>query len=473
MFKIYTYTRYLFIFGLFFAFFVGCSKKDTGEEELSAVFNGNSAVFAWDDAGKLLRINTAENARWTITVSYPAGQPQDWCHANVTEGAGDRNVTVTVDKNTDDKKRTALITVALEATGAKVELPIEQTPKPPGVDLEFISGSSNFAWNTEGQYLQVTTTAADARWSLSLSYAGQPQGWCHIQENTGTGSKLVWVAVDQNPAATGSREALITATLETTGAKNEILVVQYGYDEEVPSPDVSALELPKVVDIAWFLNYPVGEFALEYAPTKKHSKWVAWRLHRGHLGSGRTDAWQFDPRIPPEYRPVREDFSGYDRGHLCPSADRNATIPMNEQTFMYSNMTPQNANLNQVIWMNLETRERGWASGLDTLYICAGGTVINDSDISHYTSPSNMAVPKYNFKVILRKKASTGAYDAIGFWFENRSYYPKTQVTAEEVKTVREIEARTGIDFFYNLPQGIQDVVENQRNPSAWGFTFN
>jgi endonuclease G len=185
--------------------------------------------------------------------------------------------------------------------------------------------------------------------------------------------------------------------------------------------------------------------------------------------SGRTDYWQFDPRIPEQYAPVRADFSGYDRGHLCPSADRTQSTAMNRQTFMYSNMSPQVSAFNQGIWGTLETKVRGWVNGSDTLYICAGGTIGKESDIMGYTAPSAMAVPKYYFKVILRKKAATGAYDAIGFWFENKSYNGEA-LSSKHVKTIDDIEASTGIDFFYQLPAAEQNRVEAAFNPSAFGL---
>ncbi|MCL2097309.1 MAG: DNA/RNA non-specific endonuclease [Bacteroidales bacterium] len=345
----------------------------------------------------------------------------------------------------------------------------------PEVTIEFNGSSSDFDWNKLSGLLRVNAPENES-WTLNITYLNEEEeynDWCRLSASSGTGNRSISVNLDYN-LSKEDRSASITVTLESTSLTASLPLRQYGQswgDDDTPDvpADFTALELPMVVDAAWVLYYSKGEFTLEYSPTKKHSKWVAWKLHRGHLGtSGRTDAWQFDSRIPAQYRPTRNDFSGYDRGHIVPSADRTLSREMNAETFMYSNMTPQNANLNQQTWATIETRERNWVSGYDTLYICAGGTILNESDISHYTSISQMAVPKYNFKVILRKKASTGAYDAIGFWFENR-YYGR-QANVSDVQTVRYIEEKTGIDFFYNLPQSVQDEVENQFRPQDWGF---
>jgi endonuclease G len=338
-----------------------------------------------------------------------------------------------------------------------------------------LNGSADFKWNTPGRFLTITTAEA---WTVTPTYPeGAPEGWCTASVGSGTGNKNVWIAT----AANTGEIRQVTITVSTATERAEIVIVQYSTAEPPPDADTPAevagrFELPKVENERWLLAYAPGEFTMEYDTVKKHSKWVAWQLYKSHMGSsGRTDAWQFDPRIPSEFSPVRgsgsenNDFSGYDRGHLCPSADRTQSKAMNAQTFMYSNMSPQIAAFNQGIWGVLEERIRTWASGQDTLYICAGGTVLKESDIMTYTTPSHMAVPKYYFKVILRKKAVTGAFDAIGFWFENRSY-SGTPLSSAQVKKIDDIEALTGIDFFHLLPEEIQTRVEAALTPSAWGL---
>jgi len=329
-------------------------------------------------------------------------------------------------------------------------------------DSVVFHGSSILNWDSEGKFLIITERGP---WSITFSYPeGVAPGWCTANSLSGTGSKNVWLATAANNMP-DSREVKII--VQTERRNIELTLTQYG-SAGLPSDLKDRLELPGIDNYEWFLDYTKGMFALEYDITKKHSKWVAWRLHKGDLGSGRTDAWQFDPRIPSQYSPVRSDFSGYDRGHLCPSADRNKNTTMNAETFMYSNMSPQVGAFNQGIWATLEMKIRGWVGGGDTLYVCTGGTILKESDIERYTSPSRMAVPKYYFKVVLRKKINSSNYDAIGFWFENRRYTEGLSVT--HAKTVDQIEALTGLDFFCNLPDDIETRVESGFNPSAWGL---
>jgi endonuclease G len=329
-----------------------------------------------------------------------------------------------------------------------------------------LDGSPNFKWNSQGRFLTINTTAD---WAVTFSYPeGAPSGWCTASPSSGAGKKNVWIATATNNTA-AVREATVVVTTATENISIDIF--QYSTTAALPVTLKNHMELPKVEDTEWLLNYEAGDFTMEYAADKKHSKWVAWQLYKSHMGSsGRTDAWQWDPRIPAEYSPIRDDFHGYDRGHLCPSADRTQSRAMNAQTFMYSNMSPQiGVGFNQGIWERLESKVRTLAGGLDTLYICAGGTILRESDIKEYTSPSSMAVPKYYFKVVLRKKAGTGAYDAIGFWFENRSYGNEA-LSSKHVKTIDEIETLTGIDFFYQLSEVEQNRVEAAFTPAAWGL---
>jgi len=330
-----------------------------------------------------------------------------------------------------------------------------------GIEIAFSNDLPTFNWNSDGKFLVISTTES---WTLSITDSlGVTPNWCSVStENlSGVGNKNVWITTTYNTSA-NNRHAIITVA--GNKEKATITITQYG--TAIPR----RMELPKIVDVEWFFEYTDGKFALEYAPSKKHSKWVAWPLYRDCMGSsGRTDYWQWDSRIPSQFSPIRSDFSGYDRGHLCPSADRTYSVTMNRQTFMYSNMSPQISAFNGGIWAELENRTRNWASGTDTLYICAGGTVLQESQIMTYTGAGNLAVPQYYFKVILRKKASTGEYDAIGFWFEHRSY-AGTRLSSAQVKTVKQIEELTGIDFFYNLPEPTQSQVESAFNPSAWGI---
>ena len=81
-------------------------------------------------------------------------------------------------------------------------------------------------------------------------------------------------------------------------------------------------------------------------------------------------------------------------------------------------------------------------------------------------------------KAVLKYKAgdANGGYSAIGFWLEHRDYgydetsnIPKTIFkTNGQVKSIDELEKLTGIDFFHNLPDDIEDRVEAEYSEGLW-----
>jgi DNA/RNA endonuclease G (NUC1) len=61
--------------------------------------------------------------------------------------------------------------------------------------------------------------------------------------------------------------------------------------------------------------------------------------------------------------------SGFDRGHLRPSADRTRSVDDNSQTFLMTDMHPQRLELNQVRWGKLfrDLAVLGASSSTETL----------------------------------------------------------------------------------------------------------
>lgn len=168
-----------------------------------------------------------------------------------------------------------------------------------------------------------------------------------------------------------------------------------------------------------------------------------------------------DPDLPSEYRLTADPFkgSGYDHGHICPSADRQRAIEANYQTFYITNMQPQNNTFNAGIWADMESQVRTWANNFDTLFVCKGGTIDKSEWIIKYLGSGNnkIPVPKYFFMAILGKKGSD--FKATGFWIAQDSY-KETKLKSYAV-TIQALQKSTGIDFFCNLPDDIENQVEN------------
>jgi len=149
-----------------------------------------------------------------------------------------------------------------------------------------------------------------------------------------------------------------------------------------------------------------------WSPEHRGPNWVAWRLKDSDLGSvRRTNAFAVDPDLERylagsgTHAVEPQDFQGscLDRGHMTPSADRTASTAENRQTFLMSNMVPQTAHLNRVIWESFEEHERNLVRGTDqTIFIIAGS--IYAEHPGHIGPNKDIAVPAMNFKILFQAK---------------------------------------------------------------------
>lgn len=103
-------------------------------------------------------------------------------------------------------------------------------------------------------------------------------------------------------------------------------------------------------------------YTLASDPLTKMAVWVAYRITPETIGPSQRRNWAPDPWLDPAETLEREDYTdaneriGVDRGHQAPLAAFSGT-PFWSQTNHLSNITPQQAELNQGPWENLEARE--------------------------------------------------------------------------------------------------------------------
>ena len=240
------------------------------------------------------------------------------------------------------------------------------------------------------------------------------------------------------------------------------------------------IELPEIKNMQWFIQHQF--YAMEYDTAQRHALWVAYKFYSDYNEKNvtRTDAWAFDPIIPQEFQSLKktngkwETYPGYDRGHLCASEDRVFNLDANKETFYFTNMSPQVGCFNQQTWKYLEEAVRKWAnaSDCDTLYVVTGGAINPGVEtLGTIEIRNNVTIPKYYFKVLVKRQGDT--FDGIAFWLENR-YYTPNKITHECSMTIRELEEKTGINFFpylrYVLPENpaLEDSVEVKRDIGKW-----
>lgn len=205
-------------------------------------------------------------------------------------------------------------------------------------------------------------------------------------------------------------------------------------------------------------------YVVSYNKTTLLPNWVAWHLTAERTeGSAKRSGVDFaeDTEVP-EPRATDWDYynSGYDRGHMCPAADNKWSKKAMEESFLFTNMCPQNGNLNRGDWNEMEMACRKWAKKYGDLYIVCGPILYKGK---HKTIGKNkVVVPEAFFKVVLRTGDNP---QAIGFIYKNTSgNRPKDSY----VNTVDEVERITGIDFFPSLPDDVEKKVEAECDLGLW-----
>lgn len=222
-----------------------------------------------------------------------------------------------------------------------------------------------------------------------------------------------------------------------------------------------------------FNGMKVTSFSLEYDKSKKHSRWVAFRFDNltKLQNVGREDAFDTDPSISAEYQRVQADFGkkGYDRGHICASADRLYSREVNEQTFYYTNMSPQRNSFNTGIWLTLEGQVQSWGrscTSSDTLYVVKGGTIDKEEHIKGYIdNDRSKPIPKYYYMALLFKKGES--FKAIAFWMEHTDTQ-KSLKLSDCALSIDELEEKTGIDFFPSLNDNLENALESTYSLKSW-----
>lgn len=225
---------------------------------------------------------------------------------------------------------------------------------------------------------------------------------------------------------------------------------------------IAGIELPKYDDAATVLRR--AGYTTEYDASNKIPRWVAWCLTSNHVtGPYKRDGIKFmEDEDVPTPRATHYDYiqSGYDRGHMCPSGDNKWDEQAQRQSFLMTNICPQNHNLNRGDWNEMEQQCRAWAEKYDELYIVCGPILMNQK---HKTIGKNkVTVPEAFFKVVLRMQPEPCA---IGFIYRNTDGdRPKDSY----VNSVDQVERITKLDFFHNLPDEIENEIEKTADISKW-----
>ena len=216
------------------------------------------------------------------------------------------------------------------------------------------------------------------------------------------------------------------------------------------------------------------QFALSYHRDRGIPNWVSWHISSNWIGSAdRQDDFRPDTRLPADwYRVKPNDYAGtgFDRGHLCPSADRTSNTADNSATFLMSNMIPQSPNQNRITWENLESYTRRLVNEGNEVYVIAGahgsGGTGSSGGITQAIANGKVTVPAWTWKIILVLKQ--GDNDLSRITSSTRVIavkMPNTQTVNAQPWTyyrvsVDALEVLTGYDFLSSVSTSLQAIIE-------------
>lgn len=335
-----------------------------------------------------------------------------------------------------------------------------------------------------GGYSQFIYVKASSSWRITITSVdgGEPVDWIIADPSSGSGDMDVTLKVEENNS---EKERSAVITVENSAGKASKTISQKAKGSEVKpdptpsggnlSPKTGWMELPAIPEgmDAFTHSMTVGSvstrnYSFLWDYSNLVAPWVAYPLCKWNIGNNikRTNAWGLDPLLPEGKQPVlyrgfsKGNNGWYARGHQIPSADRLTSYESNSMTFYGTNMTPQiQDGFNGDIWATLEGKVRSWANSSDTLYVVTGCVIdYKDGETVKYALDNNgkkVTVPTAYYKAVLRyMKSSTfgySGYSACAVWLDHK-VYSSSSISSSYSMSVDDLEKKTGIDFFVNLP---------------------
>ncbi|MBT6745011.1 MAG: DNA/RNA non-specific endonuclease [Flavobacteriales bacterium] len=240
---------------------------------------------------------------------------------------------------------------------------------------------------------------------------------------------------------------------------------------------IEEIRLTKVITDLKTLGLPSGaeveivehkSMILGYDEQHEQARWVSHIIipdvENGNVS--RTNDFRIDPLVTTGTA-VKADYwySGYDRGHLAPSADFRWSQVALSESYFYSNMVPQLPELNRERWAQLENLLREYViANKEQLYVVTGG-VLNESlpKMNNEGHKNKVSIPKLFYKVVLDNSGEEKR--GIAFLMPNSNCSNPILTYAVSIDSV---EALTGLDFFTSLSEDEQVKYESITDVDPW-----
>ena len=205
-------------------------------------------------------------------------------------------------------------------------------------------------------------------------------------------------------------------------------------------------------------------YVASYDVEHRIPKWVAWTITSEKLqGDFRRpgNAFHEDTDVP-RPRACNADYkdSGWSKGHMCPAGDSKWSREAMYDTFLYTNICPQDRNLNSGTWNQIEISCRRWAEKYGQVYVVCGPILYRQE---HEVIGSNkVTVPEAFFKVVLRLGDNP---KAIAFVCKNNDGNGKKD---KYVNSLSQVERITGLVFFPNMDANLKGLITDDADINDW-----
>ena len=223
---------------------------------------------------------------------------------------------------------------------------------------------------------------------------------------------------------------------------------------------IDSLYIPKIDSSEKLIRHYA--YCLVYDETHEQAKWISYTLSKKRLNGPfkRANNFKKDPLVL-SGSATHSDYkgSGYDRGHLAPAADMTWSDRAMNESFYYSNMSPQSPSFNRGIWKKLESRVRKWVLDFDSIYVTTG-------PILEPNLPSignGLSVPASYYKSLIGFKDGTST--AIAFLLPNEGSKSNLK---DFVISIDSLENYSDLDFNSELEKSLQDNLEDSICMSCW-----
>lgn len=255
--------------------------------------------------------------------------------------------------------------------------------------------------------------------------------------------------------------ALLAALLVVTGGCRNPLSAQVTDRAEIHSKHVlygTPTGTPKTNDLL------VREiYALSSNDSTKFADWVGYRIDSTTVrGTSPDRRWRSDPWLDEEETLEPSDYDGAfnelgtHRGHQAPLAAFRGTEHAEDTNYL-SNITPQMGALNGGPWAQLENSVRSLAEE-KTIYVLTGPLYEREMP-SLPQADERHRIPSGYWKVVAVRNDTAVEWAAfiMDQTLESGADYCEQQVS------VNDVEARSGLDFFWELPGSIEEQIESER----------